>query len=281
MIPVIEELLENTIKTHLQVIKNNPKIIEKVFDYSNTPYGKKFKQYIINNDIKVIKGFPRDASQLPCYCIMLGGEQETPEALGDTLGCETDTIYFTDEFQVKKDRDILYIDTGNENTTTVVSLNNLNTGKEIVNCKRMENQTNKVILYENAEEDDTIQATVGYTYENADKRGTLMNFAYKIECWSDNSELVTYMYHLVKFIMLFKRQLLIENGIIKPILQGTDLEPIPDYFPSFVYRRSLMINGQAENYYDAEEINEIIIDSVRIIQHLYETKIPIISKGED
>ena len=279
MIPIIEELLESTIKTHLRVIRNNPEIIEKVFDYSNTPYGSKFKEYILNNEIKVVKGFPRDASQLPCFCIMLGAEQETPYALGDTLGCEDDTFYLTDDFQVKRDRDNLYIDTGRENTTTVVSLNNLNTGKEIVNCKRVENENNKVILFENAEEDDTVQATIGYLCDSADKRGTLMSFSYRIECWTDNSELCTYMYHLLKFIMLFKRQLLIENGIIKPILQGTDLEPVPDYFPVFVYRRSLIVSGQAENYYDAEEVNSIIINSVKVKEHFYPSNISIISKG--
>lgn len=271
MIPIVEELLENTITAQLKVIKENPQIIEKVFNYANTPYGKKFRKYIVNNNINVIKGFPRDASQLPCYCIMLGGEEETHEAIGEYLEQGDEMLYLTDEYQVKKEEDKVFIDTDKNNIESVVSINNLNTGKEIVNCAYDDEKKGRILLLENAEENDTVEATIGYLCSDEFKHGTLMNFNYKIECWADNSELVIYMYHLLKFIMLYKRQLLIENGIIKPILQGTDLEPIPDYFPTFAYRRSLIINGSAENYYDDKLLKDILveIDDFKIIQHLY------------
>jgi len=99
-----------------------------------------------------------------------------------------------------------------------------------------------------------------------------MEFSYRIECWSDNSNFVVYMYHLLKFIMLYKRQLLIESGIVTPILRGTDLEPVPDYMPTFVFRRSLLIQGAIENYYDSEEIKNAFytIDNIVLTQHLYE-----------
>jgi hypothetical protein len=69
MIPIVEELLENTIVTTLALLKANPQIIETIFSYSNTTYSKDLREFIENNDIDVIKNFPRTSQKFPCYCI--------------------------------------------------------------------------------------------------------------------------------------------------------------------------------------------------------------------
>ena len=56
---------------------------------------------------------------------------------------------------------------------------------------------------------------------------------------------------------------MLDMGWVNITLNGTDLEPVPDYFPMFIYRRSLQINLTYENlYYD--RINEKYID---ILEH--------------
>lgn len=272
MIPIVEELLENIIETQLALIKADPNIIEKIFNYSNSNYTKDFKDFISNNDIAVIKNFPRTTQTFPCYCIMLGEESERPESLGDYLETSSDIVGETNIYQILQDENNeFYIDTGKA-LTDVTTINNLTNGKEIQECALDESVTGRIILKEYSDLNDTVEATFHYTQEDMAKSGTLMEFSYRIECWSDNSNFVVYMYHLLKFIMLYKRQLLIESGIVTPILRGTDLEPVPDYMPTFVFRRSLLIQGAIENYYDSEEIKNAFytIDNIVLTQHLYE-----------
>jgi hypothetical protein len=283
MIPIVEELLENTIVTTLALLKANPQIIEKIFSYSNTTYSKDLREFIENNDIDVIKNFPRTSQKFPCYCIMLGEENENPESLGEFLENSSDVVSITNEYQVKKDDSgNLYIDTNLEDIVSVDVITNLTNGKEIQECAYDPNVKGRIILNEYSDVDDTVEATIGYTQDNICKSGTLMEFSYRIECWADNSNLVVYMYHLLKFIMLYKRQLLIENGLLNPIIRGSDLEPIPDYMPTFIFRRSLLLTGSIENYYDNEEIKNIFyeIDKIVVTQHLYENDKSIVSKGD-
>lgn len=89
---------------------------------------------------------------------------------------------------------------------------------------------------------------------------------YRIEVWSDNSDLAVYMYILAKWAMLVSRKEMLENNFLLPKVTGADLEPVPDYFPVFVYRRALMLNFQYENqFYEDEEqvetINGVIYNS--------------------
>lgn len=81
-----------------------------------------------------------------------------------------------------------------------------------------------------------------------------MEATYRIECWSDNGDLTAYMYTLAKYALLVTRTEMISNGILLPKISAADLEPVPDYFPIFVYRRALMISFQYENRYYENEI---------------------------
>jgi hypothetical protein len=214
---------------------------------------------------------------------MLGEENENPESLGEFQESSPDTVSTTNEYQVKED-DLgnLYIDTNLDAIVSVDVITNLTNGKEIQECSYDPVVKGRILLHEYAEVNDTVEATIGYTQDNICKSGTLMEFSYRIECWADNSNLVVYMYHLLKFIMLYKRQLLIENGLINPIIRGSDLEPIPDYMPTFIFRRSLLLTGSIENYYDNEEIKSIFyeVDKIVVNQHLYEDDTSIVSKRD-
>lgn len=84
-----------------------------------------------------------------------------------------------------------------------------------------------------------------------------MEATYRIEVWSDNGDLTAYLYTLAKWAMLVSRTEMLSNGILLPKLTAADLEPVPDYFPIFVFRRALMISFQYENnYFDNEVLSE-------------------------
>ena len=94
-----------------------------------------------------------------------------------------------------------------------------------------------------------------YCLEKAEEKmseyiaGTYMNSNYRIECWSDNGDLTSYMYVILKWCLWSSRQQMLDLGWVNIKLSGTDLEPVPDYFPIFIYRRSLSVNLMCENLY--------------------------------
>lgn len=77
--------------------------------------------------------------------------------------------------------------------------------------------------------------------------GIDMKSSYRIECWSDNGDLTGYMYNIAKWALLSSRKEMLNVSFKLPSLSGTDLEPVPDYMPIFIYRRSLVITFQYEN----------------------------------
>lgn len=78
---------------------------------------------------------------------------------------------------------------------------------------------------------------------------TYMNSNYRIECWSDNGDLTSYMYIILKWCLWSSRQQMLKLGWVNIRVSGTDLEPVPDYMPVFIYRRAAQINLMYENLY--------------------------------
>lgn len=95
--------------------------------------------------------------------------------------------------------------------------------------------------------------------------GTYMNSTYRIECWSDNGDLTSYMYTILKWCMWSSRKQMLELGWVNITMSGMDLEPVPDYMPVFIYRRASQISLTYENLYyeNVEDLGDLmdIIDN--------------------
>lgn len=284
MIPIVEEMIKSVIEKQLKFLKQNPTAIEHIFKYSNTPYGNKFRKFLENNNIRVLFNFPRDGSELPCYCIMLGGEDEEAEALGEYLDDDSSEFSETNRVPVKIQEDTLrpYIKLPKPNIIAVPMIRNLNTGLEIDTVELSAEDSSIILLPRDQEVNDTIEVTSVHM-TSAIQHGTMFGTNFKVECWSDNADLTVYMYYALKFIMLSMRPLLIEQGMIKPVLRGLDLEPVPDYFPTFVYRRSMLISGAIENSYSQETIDSMILDIEKVVieQDFYHADPITLKEGED
>lgn len=87
--------------------------------------------------------------------------------------------------------------------------------------------------YLNWDKEDNTQ----YIQENAQMRANI-----RVESWSDNAVITSFMYAIAKYSLLRSRDELERNGIMLQNLSGTDLEPVPDYLPTFVYRRAVTIS---------------------------------------
>lgn len=84
-----------------------------------------------------------------------------------------------------------------------------------------------------------------------------MNATYRIECWSDNGDLTAYMYCILKWCLWSARKDMLQIGWTNIKLEGTDLEPAPDYMPIFVYRRAAQLILTYDNLYH-EDITQAL-----------------------
>lgn len=78
---------------------------------------------------------------------------------------------------------------------------------------------------------------------------TGMRASYRIECWADNADMVTYMYAILKWSTWACRRDMDRYQWTDITISGMDLEPMQEYMPVFVYRRALQIGMQYENVY--------------------------------
>lgn len=109
-------------------------------------------------------------------------------------------------------------------------------------------------LYPKSEErilTEAEQAVVDYAESQLAKflENTGMRASYRIECWADNADMVTYMYAILKWSTWACRQDMHRLHWTNVTLAGMDLEPMTEYMPVFVYRRALQISMAYENVY--------------------------------
>lgn len=71
---------------------------------------------------------------------------------------------------------------------------------------------------------------------------TQMRMQLKMEVWSDNAVITSFLYSVVKYILLSARKEMEEEGFMLSTVSGGDLEPAPDYFTVFVYRKAVMLS---------------------------------------
>lgn len=212
MIPMVDDYLQLMIVNKLKFLKKHPSIIDRIFYTGKRETLSSLKDFIKNKPIKVIIGYPKDQTSLPCYVITLAPENEVPLGLGDG----------TDEF-IDYEKGLGGLMDEEEDAADGDSSVELSEEEEL-----MERAISEMSVHLN---------------------GTYMNSTYRIECWSDNGDLTAYMYIILKWCLWTSRQEMLSMGWVNITLSGTDLEPVPDYMPVFVYRRSAQINLQYENLY--------------------------------
>ena len=268
MIPIVEELLRQTVVDGIKNISTNPEIINRMFLHASPAYVSRLQAFLRSNKIGVMLNFPKEPANLPCYCINLGGEDEDSGSLGDLSADGYDEVS-VDEIEETFVVQTFYLDGSLKNIYLGVSIGSYpvayidfvkKNGESIPYRLDEDNPKEPKIILDSAlvAVGDTVQVKLGIDSKYASFYGILMSFNYRIECWSDNADLTAYMYHMLKYIMLTNKLNFQKAGIILPRYSGGDFEPIPDYFPSFVYRRAFNISGKVSNTY--LELVELIED---------------------
>lgn len=253
IIPIIEEYLKNLINNNLTYIKNNPDVLDSIFEYSSNDFINKFKVYIQSSKIKVTIGYPREPALLPCYSIILGQEEELAESIGEEFETEYDNSSLAECTETVKAVVEPYgnikLQLSHKAIKDVMSVCDVDGNTYYFEVSN--HQTGLLTMFDsNIHDGDEFIIAYNYYKNSIDNQGTDININYRIECWTDNADLTTYMYHLLKYIMLTNRVEMLKDNIRLPKLSGGDLEPVPEYYPSFVYRRTLIISALIENSYN-------------------------------
>lgn len=209
MVPLIDDYLQMYLVEKLKFLKAHPILLDRIFSTGRRKTLEDLKNFIVNKQVRVILGYPRDQTTLPCYVIVLAPESEVPMGLGDDEG-DFEGLEYDDELVTPE-----------------------NEAKQNLAIKKMSPFLD----------------------------GVYMASSYRIECWSDNADLTSYMYAILKWCIWTSRSDMLKRGWIDIKISGTDMEPTPDYMPMFIYRRTLQLSLMYENkYYDNLSSIETYID---------------------
>lgn len=274
MIPIVEDYLSDLIESKLAYLKANPDHLNGILSTSANKLGS-LKTFIQSNNVKVVRGYPRDQTILPCICILLSDEEETQDGLGD-YGEGTDyTAEITEQVTVIDVPDgrlpIPYAEVSNKPMVSISSVIHNELGTELDPTDYfMYNEIRGWIGLPTgiAEDGDTL--TVTYTYKSSatEEIEVLYDSNFRLEVWTENGDLTVHLYHILKWILLSGRDHLIgDYDLIQQRLSGADFEPVPSYFPSFVYRRALKFWCQFITSASTEDV--IYISNVETNQTFY------------
>jgi len=283
VIPIVEDYLSELIEKQLAYLKGNPNHLDKILQMSPSRMNM-LKTFIQGNEtkpkpIKVIRGYPRTPTELPCIAILLSAEEETQDSLGDhgneaVTGMESVTIETVVVDRPKSGYGAPHIKLPNvpiENVSSVVD-NAMGLGLDEDDYELVNPQKGIVAVYDSDLQDGS-PVTVSYTYltDSVEELETMYDLTYRIEVWTNNGDLTVQLYHLLKWALMSKRDDLVSDyNLFKQKLSGADFEPVPAYFPEFVYRRALSLactthasvpNGEEFGYIDSITVEQTVIPS--------------------
>ena len=90
----VEFILRDLISTEILAVKENSELLNEILEgYTTTTIGgaallQYISEYFANVAIKVVVGYPRDNSLIPCVAITIGNKQETDKFFGGYIGDE-------------------------------------------------------------------------------------------------------------------------------------------------------------------------------------------------
>lgn len=242
VIPIIEEVISQIIDSRLKYLKANVDIVDRIFSTATLTSRNRLKEYITSSNIKILRGFPRDQTQLPAYVILLGGEREQEENLGTFMDDDEDNFTTATATETKKayrQGESYIIQTTKKPIFSVQSI--AVGGMTYQSPQFTVLDSEKGIVQINVPVQTYDDVTINFTVISTGNElyGTMFNCQYRVETWTNNGDLTVLLYHLLKWIFISARDDLVNSGLVRQTLGGMDFEPAPEYFPEFVYRRAM------------------------------------------
>lgn len=242
MIPFVEDYLSELIHSKISHVKRDPGNIRRLLGVGNDR-AQRIHSYLNRTDLKVIRGYPRTPAELPCVCILLSGESEIQDGVGE-IGEVDMNVYTAHNKMVLTDVDgLLCAPFGVESVMDIISVTVEETGEDITEICSLDYGTPNLCVVNGSQLKEGQTISVEFSYINTIESSieVMYELNYRVEVWTQNGDLTVELYHLVKAIFLSGRPWLIEKGLIRQRLGGSDFQPAPSFFPEFVYRRSMTL----------------------------------------
>lgn len=77
--------------------------------------------------------------------------------------------------------------------------------------------------------------------DNVERLGQIYEARYRLDIVAKPVELTIYLYSIIKAIFTINKQLILNQGLLSFSMGGTDIGPVPEYYPQLAYRRSMNI----------------------------------------
>jgi len=80
----VDDILHDFIDEKISQIKSDPSLLNTIFEGKPVEKIESFKQYLSNTHIRTVYHHPRDATEWPCYAIVLQSNNESDQVIGSS-----------------------------------------------------------------------------------------------------------------------------------------------------------------------------------------------------
>lgn len=236
MILVIEDALSEILVSGFKDLQANPSQVTDVLSMDANKL-QSLQTVLSTTPVKIIRGYPRVPTVLPCIAIMLSGDEETEIGLGDVSDDEDITVNSATDIltEVHKDTNGQYLQLTNRPVAEVTSY--LDSQGLPIEYSYTNFQLGKIYV----SNIPSFPVTVIYDYNSlcTENIEALFDSNYRLEVWTMNGDLTVQLYHLLRYIMLKNRPQFLSLGLMIQRMGGSDFKPVTSFFPDFVYTRVL------------------------------------------
>lgn len=224
------------------------KLVASVLNVDETR-ATRFANMLKNKPPVIRRGYPRQPTELPCICIMLAGEEESQSGLGDHND-EPLQIIQREDTEYSQLQIVDGIPTVMVDKIPLLQVNRIYdpvTEVDITDYVVTDPARGKIQIFtmSGLEEGKTLAIEFSHMNTIASSIESKYQLNYRVEIWTNNGDYTVELYHIVKAMLLQGRQHLVDVGLVKQSIKGTDFQPVPSFFPEFVYRRGISLSGES------------------------------------
>lgn len=285
-----ELIIESIIRDGIQNVRNDPTIIDSVFaqltrSYNDRKYGAteiaKIKT-LITKEIAVMFSYHQVDAKVPCFSIMVGTDNEhRPRAhLGDHYEEITEQIVDAEALQALHRVDnleVLSFDqlSGKVTVADTTDLSEVYPGMIYVDSEETEhdilpginNTVGDKSFFINKQDEVDFSDTTGYIksrldYKQYEIKGVTSEAQLVIGAHSKDALTTKYLYILLKYFLLSRKEDLIKRSFVTMSFNGSDFNRDSQFVGDQVYTRFLTIVGKCDDTWRSDEV--VLIDHIEV-----------------
>jgi len=103
----VDEILHDFLDEKISELKANPTKLDRILEGHTQRRVEEFKEFFVKNDVRTVFHYPRDASELPAYAIILDTSPESDQVIGmEGDNFDEEVVSYMDDGWIGSDSDI-------------------------------------------------------------------------------------------------------------------------------------------------------------------------------